>query len=64
MNIKRVKFVITGYYDIDMSKAQEDYDTTNPDEMLAIDRSNIENYPQEMIDSLDEPVSVVLSWEN
>jgi hypothetical protein len=60
---KRVKVSITGYYTIDMSKAEEDYGTSDPDEMLKIDTSNIVNYPTEIQHFLEDDVLVVLEWE-
>jgi hypothetical protein len=61
-DVRRVKMVITGYYDVDMSCAQEDYGTTDPTEMLNIDKDNVKNYPESMLDTID--FTVDMSWEN
>lgn len=61
-NIRTVKFVIEGYYKVDMAEAQENYDTIDPVEMLEIDRKNMLNYPAEMLEETD--FTVELSWEN
>lgn len=57
--------VITGYYDVDMANAQEDYETTDPTEMLAIDQENTKLVGNSVLDSFGiENPEVVLSWEN
>lgn len=61
-NIRTVKFVIEGYYEVDMDTAQENYETTDLVEMLDIDRKNMLSYPAEMLEDTD--FTVELSWEN
>lgn len=65
-NTKRVKITVTAFYDINMDEAQEDYSTTDPAEMLAIDQENANKYidAAEVLSWADEDPTVVLSWEN
>lgn len=60
---KRVKVTLTGYYDVDMDKAEEYYGTTDPDEMLKIDTDNFMKYPSEISDYFDSSPTVELTWE-
>jgi hypothetical protein len=65
-DIRRVKVLVSGYYDIDMSRAEEDYETTDPGEMLAIDTKGLTDLLEysEIHGFLDGSVKVALSWEN
>lgn len=62
-NIRRVKVVVTGYYDVDMADADQDYGTSDPEEMLKIDASQVE--PSIALDQLAaEDITMAFSWEN
>ena len=63
-DIRRVKVVITGYYDVNMDTAQEMYETTDPDKMLEIDQINADDTSVDILEWFDEDPKVALSWEN
>ncbi len=66
-DIRRVKVVVTGYYDIDMADGPEDYGTTDPDKMLAIDTAGFKDHvipAMRDIWFVESAPSVELTWEN
>lgn len=63
MTTRRVKVVITGYYEVNMDHALEDYGTTDPLLMLQIDKENTQ--PEIALDQLAaEDVSIKFDWVN
>jgi hypothetical protein len=61
---RRVKVVLTGFYEVDMDHALEDYATDDPEKMLALDQANADMHdPFIVVDWLDEDPTVTLSWE-
>lgn len=64
MDVRRMKVVMTGYYDVDMDYAERDYDTTDPGEMLKIDKDNFTEMPDRVLECLDDVVSIEVTWDN
>jgi hypothetical protein len=62
--IKQVKVVVTGYYDVDMDTADEDYLSTDPAEMLRIDTESLKGIlkDSEVNDFVGGSAKVKLSW--
>ncbi len=62
-NFRRVKVVVTGYYDVNMADAERDYGTTDPEEMLKIDHDQVT--PEIALDELAaEDITMEFSWVN
>lgn len=60
-NIRRVKVVVTGYYDVDMDRAEEIYETTDPAEILKMDHDQV--VPEIALEQLAaENITMDFSW--
>lgn len=62
---RRVRLVITGYYEIDMDTANEVYGTSNIEEIVATDRNIAQNGGvYDALEWLDEDPTVTIELVN